>query len=128
LTATDAQNASDTDSIAIMVVDPPLNLPPVVQITSPTHHQAHLLNLPMSLTGIAADPEGQTALTYRWTVERFNEGQIELGTAPSITWTPTDNYTFNVEGIYTFQVRLFVTDPGGSEGVDTVELEWILIF
>lgn len=128
VTATDPQGAQDAASVTVTVVDPPANFPPLVRIEHPTHHQRGLLvNAPMALTGTAVDPEGATALAYRWTVQLFDGPEIEVGTTADASWTPTDDYTFNQAGTYTVQVRLYVTDPGGAVGVDRVELEWVII-
>lgn len=128
VTATDPQGAQDAASVTITVVDPPANLPPLVQIEHPTYHQRDLpVNAPMQLTGSGFDPEGATALTYRWTVQLFDQPEIEVGTAASASWTPSNNYNFNQAGTYTVRLRLYVTDPDGATGVDQVELEWVVI-
>lgn len=128
VTATDQQGASGAASVQVTVVDPPPNLPPVVMITSPGHHQPHVLSQPMTLNGSAIDPEAEGDLSYRWTVQFFSEPEIEVGTTTTASWTPTDRYPFDQEGTYTVQVRLYVTDQGGAVGVDQVELQWVLIF
>lgn len=127
VTATDPQGATDAASVTVTVVDPPANLPPLAQITSPTFHQRLPIDRPMQLTGSGFDPEGATTFTYRWTVQLFDGAEIEVGNTASASWTPTDQFNFSAAGTYTVKVRLYVTDPGGATGVDTVELEWVVI-
>lgn len=128
VTATDPQGAQDSASVTITVVDPPANLPPLVQIEQPTFHQRDLaVNAPMPLVGSGFDPEGATALTYLWTVQLFDQPEIEVGTTATASWTPSDHYDFSQAGTYTVRLRLYVTDPDGATGVDQVELEWLII-
>ncbi|MBA2667996.1 MAG: S8 family serine peptidase, partial [Trueperaceae bacterium] len=118
LTGTDSLGASDAESVSITVVDPPPNLPPNVQVTSPQTGSSPPVHLPITLSGTANDPEGATPLTYQWTTKLGSNAPIVVGNAPSIEWTPNETYSFNQEGTYTVQVRLNVTDPGGNVGTD----------
>ncbi len=128
LTATDGLGASDTASVTITVVDPPANLPPNVQVTSPTNLSAPPLDQPVTLSGTASDPEGQGPLTYVWTVKLGVGAPIAVGNTASVQWTPNQSFAFNQEGTYTVEVRLSVTDPQGQIGTDFVTLQWVLIF
>jgi serine protease len=128
LTATDGLGASDAASVTITVVDPPPDLPPDVQVTSPANMSAPPVDQPVTLAGTASDPEGQGPLAYTWTVELGSAGPIVVGNAATVQWTPNQTYAFDQEGTYTVEVRLSVTDPGGNVGSDYVTLEWILIF
>lgn len=127
LTATDPQGASDTATVNLNVVDPPPNLPPFVQVSSPEDYAQVPTNQPITLSGTAIDPEGATSLTYLWTVKLGNEAPIEVGSAPSVQWTPSDTYDFSTEGRYVIQVRLNVTDPVGNTGTDFVVLEFFIL-
>lgn len=126
VTATDPQGAVDTDSISVTVVDPPANLPPFVEISSPTHLMYARVDEPMALVGAAVDPEGATDLTYRWTIQHLPNAQIEVATTPTASWVPDDYINFGGEGTYVVLVRLFVTDPAGMVGTDQVRLEWMI--
>ncbi len=128
LTGTDSHGATGTDTVSITVVEPPPNLPPNVQISSPTHGSSPPIDLPLSLTGAAIDPEGDTPLTYQWTVKLGTLAPIVVGSAASVQWTPRDTYAFNQAGTWTVEVRLNVTDSLGNVGTDAVTLEWLLIF
>lgn len=127
LTATDTQGATDAASVGITVVDPPPNLPPFVRITSPEDRANVPTDEPITLAGTATDPEGETDLSYQWTVQLFDQAPIVVGNAPSVEWTPSDTFSFNSEGTYTVRVRLNVTDPQGNTGTDFITLEWIII-
>jgi len=130
VTATDGLGAFDAESVAINVVDPPPNLPPSVQVTSPPNlpNPAPPIDQPLTLSGTATDPEGATPLTYQWTTKLGSNAPIVVGNAASIQWTPNQTYAFNQEGTWRVEVRLNVTDPQGNVGTDFVVIEWVLIF
>ena len=128
VTATDPQGASDVSTVQIIVVDPPPDLPPNVQVTSPADGSAPPVDDPLTLSATASDPENAGPLTYRWTVRLGNQSEIEVGTSATVQWTPRDTYAFNQEGTWRVEVRLRVTDQGGNVGTDFVTLEWVLIF
>jgi serine protease len=128
LTATDGLGASDAASVTITVVDPPPDLPPDVQVTSPANMTAPPLDQPVTLAGTASDPEGQGPLAYTWTVQLGSNAAIVVGNAATVQWTPNQTFAFNQEGTYTVEVRLSVADPGGNVGSDFVVLQWVLIF
>ena len=128
VTATDPQGASDVASVQITVVDPPPDLPPNVQVTSPADGSAPPVNEALTLSATASDPEDAGPLAYRWTVQLGAEAEIEVGTTASVQWTPNQTYDFDQEGTWTVVVRLRATDQGGNVGTDFVTLEWVLIF
>lgn len=128
VTATDPQGAVDSASVQIYVVDPPPDLPPNVQVTSPADGSAPPVNQPVTLSGTADDPENAGPLTYQWTVQLAGQAAIVVGTSASVQWTPNQTYAFSQAGTYTVEVRLNVTDQGGNVGSDAVTLEWIFIF
>ncbi|MBI5488640.1 MAG: S8 family serine peptidase [Deltaproteobacteria bacterium] len=127
LTGTDPQGASATANVGISVVEPPPDLPPVVQVTSPADHSSPTYNEPVTLTGTAVDPEGAAPLTYEWTVKLGTLDPIVVGHDLSVSWTPSDTYSFSSEGLYSVEVRLTATDPTGNVGSDFVVLEWLVI-
>ncbi len=124
VTATDPQGGVDVATISITVVDPPANLPPFVEISSPTHLQYAEVDKPMALVGSAVDPEGATNLTYRWTIQLEGNPEIEVATTANASWIPKDHIDFSGEGTFRVRVRLYVTDPAGMTGQDQVQLEW----
>ena len=128
LTATDPHGASDAVTVQISVVDPPPDLPPNVQVTNPADGSSPPVNQPVTLSGVASDPENAGPLAYQWTVQLSDQAPIVVGNAASVQWTPDQTYAFNQEGTYTVEVRLNVTDQGGNVGTDFVTLEWVFIF
>ena len=127
LSATDPQGASDTASVTVSVVDPPTNLPPFVQISSPEDGAALSTNEPITLSGAATDPEGSSPLSYQWTVQLFDQTPIVVGNALTAEWTPSDTFDFSSEGTYVIKVRLNVTDPEGNTGTDFITLEFLIL-
>ncbi len=127
LTAKDALGASDSRSIKLNVIDPPLNLPPNVHVTSPVDHASVRTDESLTLNATAIDPEGATPLAYEWTVQLFDNPPITVGTDLSVQWKPSDTFSFNGEGTYVIKVRLNVTDPEGHTGTDFITLEFLII-
>jgi hypothetical protein len=113
--------------VGISVVDPPPDLPPVVQVTSPPDHASLPYDMPITLSGTASDPEGSTSLSHQWTVRLGVLDPIVVGDTLTTTWTPSETYSFSSEGLYTVEIRLSSTDPGGHVGSDFVVLEWLVI-
>jgi serine protease len=127
LTATDPQGATGTASVTITIVEPPPNLPPSVQITSPEDGSSPNPFEPITLSGTATDPEGASPLTFEWTTQLEGDPPIVVGNAPSVEWTPSGTYDFSSEGTYVVKIRLSVTDPQGNTGTDFVTLEWLIL-
>lgn len=127
LTGTDSMGASGNASVSITVVDPPPNLPPTVQITSPQNGAQPPIDEPLTLAGTAVDPEGAEPLTYVWTVKLGSDPAIVVGSAQTVQWRPLDTYRFDAEGTWLVEVRLTVTDPAGNAGSDAVTLPWLII-
>jgi hypothetical protein len=128
LTGTDGMGATGSDSVTIAVVEAPPNLPPSVVITSPADGSTPPVDEPVTLSAAAADPEGDTPLTYEWTVKLGSDAAIVVGDAASVEWTPMDTYAFDQEGNWTIEVRVNVTDSEGNVGTDAVTLPYQLIF
>ncbi|MEX2501296.1 MAG: S8 family serine peptidase [Trueperaceae bacterium] len=127
LTGTDPQGASVTDTVIVVVVEPPLDLPPSVVITSPENLQSVGTDEEITLSGDVSDPEGATPLTLVWTVS-VNDGAAEqVGTGNDVLWTPSDTIDFGSEGTYDVTIRLAAQDPGGNEGSDFVQLRFRII-
>ncbi len=118
LTGTDSQGATGTAKVTVNVVDPPVNLPPVVKITSPASGANISINDALNLSGTATDPEGDTPLSFEWTASLNSGIPIVLGSTASLTWTPSDSFDFSQEGSYTLQLRLNVKDIKGNTGSD----------
>ncbi|HET9026943.1 MAG TPA: S8 family serine peptidase [Trueperaceae bacterium] len=128
LTGTDGMGASGSASVSITVVDPPPNLPPTVQVTSPANGTSPPIDEPLTLSGTAVDPEDQGPLTYQWTVKLGVQAPIVVGNSATVQWTPHATYPFDQEGTWSVEVRLTVTDAAGNVGSDFVTLVWVLIF
>ncbi len=131
LTGTDGRGATGTDTVSVNVVEPPPNLPPNVQITSPSDHPepAPPIDQPLTLSATVSDPENDLPLTYQWTVKLGSDTAFPVGTNdPTVMWTPNSTYAFNQEGTWSVEVRLTVTDSEGNVGSDAVTVVWLLIF
>ncbi len=127
LTGTDSQGATGNAKLTITVIDPPANLPPVVNISSPTSGSSINLGDNLSLIGTATDPEGDTPLSFQWTAKLNNASPIVIGNAASISWKPTDSFDFSNEGNYSLELRLSVTDSKGNTASDFVIFQFAII-
>jgi len=132
LTGTDPQGQSGSASVNFSVIDPPPNLPPVVQVTSPENN----VNLGstselLTFAGTATDPEGETDLNYEWTVSYVNSaisGTETIGNTMSFDGRLTDTIPFgDIEGRWDIEIRLNVSDPEGNIGTDFVTLDFVII-
>lgn len=128
LTGTDSLGASGSASVTVTVVDPPPNLPPNVQVTSPANGATPPIDQAITLSATASDPEGNTPLTYQWTVKLGLNSEIVVGNTASLQWTPISTYPFNQAGDWTIVVRVRVTDSEGNVGTDSVTLPYYFIF
>jgi serine protease len=64
-------------------------------VTSPSDGTSPPIDLPLTLAGTAADPEGASPLTYRWTVRLGSDDPIVVGGAETVEWTPNQTYAFD---------------------------------
>ena len=114
------------------VVDPPDNLPPVVNITQPQNGISIGPDTVIQLAGTATDPEGGS-VTLSWDVatgynpETGSSTQTLVVTPSSDgSWKPSDTITtYNDTGGCTelddtLRLRLKATDPQGNEGTDFI--------
>lgn len=128
LTGTDPQGVMGSATVTVEVLEPPTNLPPAVLVTSPASGIFVGPDNPLSLTGVAVDPEGASPLTYRWTVTYpFDPASgtgpttVEIGSEPSVDWIPSDTIPVpDCEIDMRVRLRLEATDPGGATGSDFV--------
>ncbi len=121
LTATDPQSLQSTQSITVNVVAPPNNLPPTVSISSPQNGINIGLFDPLTLSGSATDPEGNTPLSYEWIVN-FGSGNVIVGTSPNLSWTPDNTIPVQCDKRWNIRISLRVTDSFGQTGVDFVDV------
>lgn len=137
LTATDPHGAKATATVNVTVVAPPANLPPVVNLTSPTNGLDVGPDDTLTLTGSASDPEGG-AVSMAWDVTTgYDPSTGTGGTTYAVTpgaggsWTPSDTIAYNVGGscdvIDTLRLRLQATDPQAVVGFDFVVLHVLRI-
>jgi subtilisin family serine protease len=127
LIATDSQGATSVVTASLEVVAPPLNLPPVVRITSPTGGAATPWNRPSTLTGTATDPEGDEPLVYTWTVTHpLSSAPLIIGNGPTVEWTPSEMLPRECNIGTEATVRLTVRDRHGNSASDFVYLLWQL--
>jgi hypothetical protein len=134
LTGTDSHGASASASVNISVVDPPANLPPVVDITSPQNGITIGPDQVVKLSGSATDPEGE-AVTLAWDVTTGydpNTGQgantYPVTPASNGDWRPIDSIPYSTcEVNDTLRLRLKAKDPQNNEGSDFIVLQVLRI-
>lgn len=127
LSAEDPQGSSDTKAVELTVVEPPPNLPPVVRVDPPDKvpgQDFYPFSTPIILSGTGTDPEGDTSLTYTWTVTGNTIGAVVIGNTPTIQWTPSDTIPNQCGDGIQATVRLTVEDSDGNGGSDFANLEW----
>lgn len=130
LTGTDSHGGSTSVTVNITVVDPPSNLPPVVNLTSPQNGISIGPDTVVKLAGTATDPEGG-AVTLSWDVTTgYNPATgtgfqtLPVNPAPNGDWKPSDsiNYT-SCEVSDTLRLRLKARDPQNNEGFDFIVIK-----
>ncbi|RIH86975.1 hypothetical protein Mterra_01290 [Calidithermus terrae] len=130
LTGTDSHGGSGSASVNINVIDPPANLPPVVNITKPLNGTRIGPDTVIQLAGNATDPEGG-AVTLAWDVTTGYNPQTGQGAAtypvtPAADggWKPTDSIPYgSCEVSDTLRLRLKARDPQNNEGSDFVVIK-----
>lgn len=134
LTGTDSHGGSGSASVNISVVDPPANLPPVVNITSPQNGITIGPDQVVKLFGNATDPEGG-AVALVWDVTtgydpNTGQGATTYPVTPAANgdWKPTDSIPYNsCEVSDTLRLRLKAKDPQNNEGSDFIVLKVVRI-
>lgn len=134
LTGTDTHGGSGSASVNVSVVDPPANLPPVVNITSPQNGITLGPDQVVKLLGSASDPEGG-AVTLAWDVTTGYDPGTGLGAntypvtpAPNGDWKPTDSLPYTAcEVNDTLRLRLKAKDPQNNEGFDFIVIRVVRI-
>jgi hypothetical protein len=133
LTGTDTQGSKIAATVSIDVVNPPANLPPVVNLTAPKDGGSYGPDSIIQLAGSATDPE-QGAVTLSWDVLTGYNPQTGTGSdqypvtpAANGDWKPSDSIPYNSGGGCqelndTLRLRLKARDPQGNEGFDFVVL------
>jgi hypothetical protein len=130
LTGTDGFGATGTATVAINVLPPPANLPPVVNVSSPKNNVFVGLDSVLTLTGSAADPEG-SAVTTRWdaTLE-YDPTNPNAGTPVPITlsanntWKPKDLFGPGCGADTRVRLRFLAKDAQNNENSDFVVLQY----
>ena len=118
-TVTAGDGAQASDAVMVDVIEVPELGPPVVTILEPTAETPISWTTATTLSGHASDPDGDTALEWRWQLSDADGSVHELGDAASLSWLPGDDVSFNCGGS---QVTLLleVTDSAGTTGSDEV--------
>ncbi|UCE06955.1 MAG: tandem-95 repeat protein, partial [bacterium] len=99
LRVTDNESETATDVKSLVIA----NVAPTAEAGGPYSGE---MNIPVQLSGIAADP-GNDILTYQWDLD--NDGNYEtLGQSPQVTFSTGGKYI----------VKLKVSDDDGGEGID----------
>lgn len=136
LTGTDSHGGSASVAVSVAVIDPPANLPPVVNLTKPLNGINIGPDQVIQLAGSATDPEGG-AVTLSWEATTGYDPQSGTGssTYPVMPdakgeWKPSDTIPYNAGGCEvndTLRLQLTGTDPQGNAGLDFVVLQVIRI-
>lgn len=134
LTGTDSHGGSGSASVNITVIDPPANLPPVVNLTSPKNGITIGPDTVVKLAGTATDPEGG-AVTLSWDVTTgYNPATgtgfqtLPVNPAANGDWKPSDSINYSsCEVSDTLRLRLKAKDPQGNEGFDFIVIQVIRI-
>lgn len=80
--------------------------------------------------GEAIDHGGATDLDLEWYVNyELHSGSVRdlIGTAPAFSWTASEVLPSDFCGGATFTIELEVTNPDGAVGVDTVDIDILVI-
>ncbi len=111
LTVVDADRATDTDSVTITVLDPPVNKAPIADAGK---HQTANVGDKVDLDGSgSSDPDGDS-LSYRWM-------QTD-GTRTTLGWANTATPFFIAKGAGNHSFQLTVTDSHGASNTDSVSV------
>lgn len=130
LTGTDSHGGSANATVSINVIDPPANLPPVVNLTKPLNGINIGPDQVIQLEGSASDPEGG-AVTLAWDVTAgYNPSTGTGGSTYSVTpgaggnWKPSDSIPYtSCEVSDTLRLRLKAKDPQNNEGFDFIVIK-----
>ena len=130
LTGTDSQGANGTATMNITVVNPPPDLPPTVNITSPANNAGVSFNQSLTLSATANDPEGK-AVTTTWSVSLSNSktgpwtNTKIIGTGATLSWKLSSSYPGGVQSY--IRIQATATDPAGGIGQDFIVVSFIPI-
>lgn len=132
LTGTDSHGGSSSVTVNVNVIDPPANLPPVVNLNKPLNGVTVGPDQVIQLAGSATDPEGG-AVTISWeATTNYNPstgvGNTTYAIIPAANgdWKPSDTIPYNTGGCEisdTLRLRLKATDPQGNEGSDFIVIK-----
>jgi hypothetical protein len=131
LIGTDSQGLASSDAVGVMVNTPPVDLPPQVEVTSPTNGSSVNPFMPLSLSAtVRDDHDGAGDLDYEWRVLwsiGATTGSAVIGTTEDIVWTPQDTIAFDSEGRWEMTLQLTVTDTSDNQGFDFVGVYSIIV-
>ncbi|HEY3360074.1 MAG TPA: hypothetical protein VGQ83_42880 [Polyangia bacterium] len=135
LTVVDSQGLTGQATVALIVEDPPTNLPPTPSFVVSGSGPPYDWQTVITFYGSATDPEGNTPFTYHWTATALSDTgvvqgtPVDLGTTATATWTPYDNYAFffgsgacQVGNGQRVRVTFAVTDSAGQTGTTVQEV------
>lgn len=151
LTATDPQGLSATASVSITINPAPANLPPDITLGSLSpginyNGDGYTWTTPLSASGSATDPEGNTPITYTWRATSFAPGGSTSSVFASnvvvsgpttiggnLAWTPSNNPSLfaacSVTNAYSGQiVRLTLTATDSLGNTSTRSLPDIKVY
>jgi hypothetical protein len=128
LTGTDARGATATATVAVNVINPPANLPPVANISKPANNIFVGPDQVIDILGTAADPEGGVVtleydITYPFNIQTGTGTTTKVITVPaSGKWKPSDSIDFSgaCEWDFFMRLRLHGKDPQNNDGTDFV--------
>lgn len=111
LTVTDDDGATAQDQVAISVSNPPVNIPPVANIISPTNGTQFYIGDQTSILGVGNDSEDGQLSNLAWEITRPDNSVF---TASGSSF----NFQFTLVGSYT--IKLTATDSEGATGTKQI--------
>lgn len=113
LTAEDELGATGTDTVSILIVDPPINAPPIVTVVHPSRGESFRRDEAITLTAEVLETDGDAATGERWTVRRAGGSEIDVGTSNPLTWQYLDRFSCNCDSV-DVTARFYASDEDGT--------------
>lgn len=134
LTATDMHGASTSLDTLVSVGPPPPNPAPVIEAIAVTTNFGEELTLndaicvncgetPLTLSVSASDPEDEP-LTFSWRASSDGSAFIEVGSAATTVWDPSDTFAVPQGVFRPLTIRVVVSDGTTAMHSPVLEFTW----